>query len=190
MKVVFHIPQAPPPRLDVREGWSVEFQDFVSKCLEKDPEAVSLISCPIPYADSSAQRPSATDLLADPFIRQAGSKRSLVRLIHRYAEWKAQHKRRNEKPSAPTVESYPDATMMSEWNFDTTVKGMTVVGLAGKDSGRPVESDVFGKLGEDYEEDASGSSLRGERARLETVVIAEHKAEASPVWAFVRAHRD
>lgn len=41
MKVVFHIPQAPPPRLDAREGWSNEFMDFVASCLEKDPEAVS-----------------------------------------------------------------------------------------------------------------------------------------------------
>lgn len=142
---------------------------------------MSLEFCLIPYADSSTQRPSATDLLVHPFIRQAGSKRSLIRLINRYAEWKAQHRRRNEKPSAPTVESYPDATMMSEWNFDGTVKGMTVVGLAGKDSGRPAEPDTFGKLGEGYEEDPSGSSVRGERARLETVVVAEHKAEASPV---------
>lgn len=125
------------------------------------------------------QRPSASDLLSHPFIRQAGSKRSLVRLINRYAEWKAQHKRRNEKPAAPTMESYPDATMMSEWNFDGTVKGMTVVGLAGKDSGRPVETGELGRLGEEYEEDPSGSSLRGEKARLETVVVVEHKEQVS-----------
>lgn len=125
------------------------------------------------------QRPLATNLLAHPFVRQAGSKRSLIRLINRYAEWKAQHKRRNEKPAAPTVESYPDATMMSEWNFDGTVKGMTVVGLAGKDSGRPAEPGALGRLGEEYEEDPSGSSLRGERARLETVVVAEHKEAVS-----------
>jgi hypothetical protein len=37
--------------------------------------------------------------------------------------------------------------------FDGTVKGMTVVGLAGKDSGRPVEPNMFGQLGEDYEEE-------------------------------------
>ncbi|KAJ9110349.1 hypothetical protein QFC20_002946 [Naganishia adeliensis] len=158
MKVVFHIPQAPPPRLDAREGWSDEFMDFVASCLEKDPEA----------------RPSASNLLTHPFIRQAGSKRSLIRLINRYAEWKAQHKRRSDKPVAPTMESYPDMTMMSEWNFDGTVKGMTVVGLPGKDSGRPEAPEqpgALGRLGEEYEEDPSGSSLRGERARLETVVV-------------------
>jgi hypothetical protein len=71
------------------------------------------------------------------------------------------------------MESYPDMTMMSEWNFDGTVKGMTVIGLPGKDSGRPEAPEqpgALGRLGEEYEED-SGSSLRGERARLETVVV-------------------
>lgn len=71
------------------------------------------------------------------------------------------------------MESYPDMTMMSEWNFDGTVKGMTVIGLPGKDSGRPEvpeQPGALGRLGEEYEED-SGSSLRGERARLETVVV-------------------
>ncbi|KAJ9092495.1 hypothetical protein QFC19_008708 [Naganishia cerealis] len=171
MKVVFLIPQAPAPRLDPREkGWSEEFRDFVARCLEKNPEI----------------RPTATDLLSHPFIQSAGSKRSLIRLISRYAEWKSQQQKRNpHRPPIvpPTVESYADMTMMSEWNFEEgTVKGMTVVGLPGRDSGRPpppstddaeqqpASDGALAQLGEQYEED-QGSSMRQEKARLDTVVV-------------------
>ncbi|KAJ9097644.1 hypothetical protein QFC21_004680 [Naganishia friedmannii] len=193
MKVVFLIPQTPAPRLDPREAqWSAEFRDFVGACLEKDPEV----------------RPTATELLAHPFLRKAGPKRSLIRLINRYAEWKHQQLKRNPRAGksfaqpqpAPTVESYADMTMMSEWEFEDggggagdaaakrgtgTVKGITVVGLPGRDSGRPAPllqntdeqteqaTPGLGSVGEGYEEDERGSLARLERERLNTVVVVD-----------------
>ncbi|KAJ9123910.1 hypothetical protein QFC22_000700 [Naganishia vaughanmartiniae] len=192
MKVVFLIPQAPAPRLDPREAqWSEEFRDFVARCLEKDPEV----------------RPTATELLGHPFIRKAGPKRSLIRLINRYAEWKHQqllrnprHKSLAEMQQAPTVQSYADMTMMSEWEFEDavdgtdigTVKGMTVVGLPGRDSGRPAPLGsthgvdgqteqgvtVLARVGEGYEEDSKGSLARLERERLSTVVVVDPASDS------------
>lgn len=49
------IPQQPPPTLENPSEWSKEFNDFVAKCLVKDPEA----------------RPTAMDLLMHPFIATA-----------------------------------------------------------------------------------------------------------------------
>jgi hypothetical protein len=97
---------------------------------------------------------------------------------------------------APTVESYADMTMMSEWNFEDggadgggsggTVKGMTVIGLPGRDSGRPVPpvrdaneqaeqqmSSGLGKVGEGYEEDSKGSFARMEKERLDTIIVVD-----------------
>jgi len=49
------IPQQPPPTLENPSEWSKEFNDFVAKCLDKDPES----------------RPSAMNLLMHPFIASA-----------------------------------------------------------------------------------------------------------------------
>lgn len=45
--------------------WSSDFNDFIASCLVKDPEA----------------RPSASDLLEHPFIKNATSKEVLVKLV-------------------------------------------------------------------------------------------------------------
>ena len=37
IRVLYNIAHNPAPRLE-SEKWSVEFQDFVSQCLQKDPE--------------------------------------------------------------------------------------------------------------------------------------------------------
>lgn len=39
MKVLFNIPTKPPPTLTTPDLWSKEFNEFVSKCLTKDPES-------------------------------------------------------------------------------------------------------------------------------------------------------
>jgi len=52
MRVVFVIPQKPPPTLEKPEEYSPEMSDFLSCCLQKDPGA----------------RPSATDLMSHPFV--------------------------------------------------------------------------------------------------------------------------
>ena len=67
MRVIFLIPKLNPPTFDEPAKWSPEFNDFVTKVLQKDP----------------SRRPSAKDLLSHPFIK-AGRKNSqavLRRLI-------------------------------------------------------------------------------------------------------------
>ena len=46
------IPSKPPPTLEREFEFSIEFRDFIARCLTKNP----------------SQRPSASDLLQDPFI--------------------------------------------------------------------------------------------------------------------------
>ena len=53
MRAIFMIPAKPPPTLDEEHLFSREFVAFISRCLTKDP----------------SQRPSAQDLLSDPFLR-------------------------------------------------------------------------------------------------------------------------
>lgn len=61
MKAIFAIPNLPAPRLPVLDGdgqpctWSQPFQDFVTICMSKDPNA----------------RPSALQLQGHPFVRSA-----------------------------------------------------------------------------------------------------------------------
>lgn len=49
------VPNRPPPKLQHPHEWSPEFNDFVSRCLVKDP----------------AHRPRAIDLLTHPFVQKA-----------------------------------------------------------------------------------------------------------------------
>lgn len=65
MKVLFHIPKNPPPRLEGK--FSKDFKDFVAQCLVKDPDS----------------RPTAKDLLRHRFIRSAGKVEALQELIQR-----------------------------------------------------------------------------------------------------------
>lgn len=54
MRAIFIIPTRPPPKLTEPEKWTPAFNDFVAKCLTKDQHA----------------RPTADELLEDPWIRQ------------------------------------------------------------------------------------------------------------------------
>eukprot|EP01104_Vermistella_antarctica_P013619 TRINITY_DN4153_c0_g1_i1.p1 TRINITY_DN4153_c0_g1~~TRINITY_DN4153_c0_g1_i1.p1 ORF type:complete len:448 (-),score=126.98 TRINITY_DN4153_c0_g1_i1:8-1351(-) len=55
MRAIFMIPNRPPPSLTESAKWSDEFNDFVARCLTKNPDS----------------RPTANDLLQHPFIRNA-----------------------------------------------------------------------------------------------------------------------
>lgn len=72
MKVLFHIPKAPAPRLEGNE-FSHTFKDFVAQCLVKDPD----------------RRASAKELLRHKFIRNAGKTEALQELIQRKQDWEA-----------------------------------------------------------------------------------------------------
>jgi len=52
MRAIFMIPSRPPPKLTETDKWSKDFNDFISKCLTKNPE----------------QRPTAADLLKHPYL--------------------------------------------------------------------------------------------------------------------------
>eukprot|EP00045_Choanoeca_perplexa_P018431 m.291518 g.291518 ORF g.291518 m.291518 type:complete len:837 (-) comp17818_c0_seq2:5793-8303(-) len=68
MRVLFKIPKAMPPTLNEPHKWSVEFSDFLEKCLYKDP----------------SDRWTAAQLLEHPFIKSvSGTKacRDLLKLV-------------------------------------------------------------------------------------------------------------
>ncbi|KAL2914909.1 hypothetical protein HK105_205450 [Polyrhizophydium stewartii] len=55
MRAIFMIPSKPPPKLEAEEDFSEEFRQFIARCLTKNPLA----------------RPSARELLEDPFIKRS-----------------------------------------------------------------------------------------------------------------------
>lgn len=65
MRVIFKIPQAPPPTLQDAAEYSEHFNDFIKRCLEKD----------------AAKRPTAAELMQHPFIVNAQPKRILMDVI-------------------------------------------------------------------------------------------------------------
>ncbi|KGB79862.2 STE/STE20/YSK protein kinase [Cryptococcus deuterogattii R265] len=127
MRVLFLIPKARAPTLDPEEGWSEEFQDFIEKCLQKDPR----------------DRATAKQLLQHRFIRFAEKTTDLIPLIARYQSYKSSHpsSKPNTTPSKTlnrlaaglgglTIDGkgYGQGMMESEWNFDETIRG-TVTGV-------------------------------------------------------------
>jgi serine/threonine protein kinase len=65
MRAIFMIPSRPPPKLTEADKWSADFNDFVFKCLTKNPD----------------QRPGAKELLEHPFIAKAKSRTILQPLL-------------------------------------------------------------------------------------------------------------
>lgn len=68
MRVLLKIQKSDPPRLDCPSRWSREFNDFLSKCLVKDP----------------TQRPTATELLRHPFIACTLDSKNIKDLLIEY----------------------------------------------------------------------------------------------------------
>jgi serine/threonine protein kinase len=68
MKVIFIITneKLPPPTLQQPEKWSKEFNRFIARCLQFDPK----------------QRPTANELLKDPFLAKAKRSDLLKRMQH------------------------------------------------------------------------------------------------------------
>ncbi|KAK7545167.1 kinase-like domain-containing protein [Phyllosticta citribraziliensis] len=103
MKVLFHIPKAPAPRL---EGpFSRDFKDFVSQCLVKDPD----------------RRPSAKDLLKHRFIQRAGRIEVLRDLITRRRKYDSSATKASQpKYYEETLREYNNGAQdEDEWVFDT-----------------------------------------------------------------------
>ncbi|KAF2436784.1 kinase-like protein [Tothia fuscella] len=108
MKVLFHIPKAPPPRLE--GNFTRDFKDFIAQCLVKD----------------SDRRPTAKELLRHRFIRSAGRVENLRELIVRHQRYIS----RGDRESHPryyeeTLKDLSPRLEQEEWLFDT-VKPSTV----------------------------------------------------------------
>eukprot|EP00027_Filamoeba_sp_ATCC50430_P000309 CAMPEP_0168556782 /NCGR_PEP_ID=MMETSP0413-20121227/9067_1 /TAXON_ID=136452 /ORGANISM="Filamoeba nolandi, Strain NC-AS-23-1" /LENGTH=446 /DNA_ID=CAMNT_0008587753 /DNA_START=170 /DNA_END=1510 /DNA_ORIENTATION=+ len=65
LEVILHIPKQPPPRLKEPQKWSKDFNDFIERCLQKNP----------------MERSSAKQLLNHPFILSGSSTQILVPLL-------------------------------------------------------------------------------------------------------------
>ncbi|KAF2235015.1 kinase-like protein, partial [Viridothelium virens] len=97
------------PRLQDGE-YSDELRDFVSYCLQEQPQ----------------DRPSASATLDHPFVAATEEQyptSSLVELIERYAQWEHQGGQRTSilNPfGAPGPESLSENGQVDEWNFSTT----------------------------------------------------------------------
>ena len=74
MKVLFLIPNNPPPKLE--GNFTKAFKEFVELCVQRDPR----------------DRPSAKELLKHPFVRKAKKTSYLTELIERYERWAMHHK--------------------------------------------------------------------------------------------------
>ncbi|CRG87474.1 Mst3-like protein kinase, putative [Talaromyces islandicus] len=110
MKVLFHIPKAPAPRLEGNE-FSQNFKDFIAQCLIKDPD----------------RRPTAKELLKHKFIRYAGKTEVLQELVQRKQDWdNGKDVEEDTRYYAETLTTFtPKAEDEDDWVFDT-VKAPTM----------------------------------------------------------------
>ena len=70
MRVLLKVQKGDPPKLENPSCWSRQFNDFIAKCLHKDPN----------------QRPTATELLGHPFLKNASGedKKAVLAIISEY----------------------------------------------------------------------------------------------------------
>ena len=109
MKVLFHIPKAPAPRLEGNH-YSRDFKDFVSACLVKDPD----------------RRPIAKELLQHRFIRGAGRVEELQELVLRRQAWDSDKGRKiHPKFYEETLNTMSLRDAKDDWVFDT-IKASTI----------------------------------------------------------------
>ncbi|RBR15094.1 uncharacterized protein FIESC28_07410 [Fusarium coffeatum] len=102
MKVLFHIPKNPAPRLEGNFG--KDFKDFIAQCLTKDYD----------------RRPTAKDLLRHRFIRNAGKVEALQELIARRQMWDAnQNRQKHPIYYQETLQTMTPKDEQGEWVFDT-----------------------------------------------------------------------
>ncbi|XP_055012715.1 serine/threonine-protein kinase 26 isoform X2 [Boleophthalmus pectinirostris] len=105
MRVLFHIPKAPPPTL--AGDFSKSFKEFTESCLNKDP----------------AFRPTAKELLKHKFIVKYCKKTSyLSELIDRYRRWKEEGHSDSSSDDSDSESSNKENNPSPEWSFTTVRK--------------------------------------------------------------------
>ena len=102
MRVLLKIQKSDPPRLDCPSRWSKEFNDFLSKCLVKDPQ----------------QRPTASELLKHPFIACTLDSKAIKDLL---VEFKAEVVEEEDVEEEPPTEVTTEADTISV-RSDSTVE--------------------------------------------------------------------
>eukprot|EP01121_Diplochlamys_sp_Union-15-3_P012392 TRINITY_DN3705_c0_g1_i3.p1 TRINITY_DN3705_c0_g1~~TRINITY_DN3705_c0_g1_i3.p1 ORF type:complete len:388 (-),score=95.37 TRINITY_DN3705_c0_g1_i3:111-1133(-) len=115
MRVLFLIPKNNPPQLE-GDKWSKSFKEFISLCLNKDPN----------------ERPTAKDLLKHRFIKQAKKTNILVELIDRKKKFSEMMARssgtatggNNNEESSDDEEEDNDRGSDNDdrWEFDETIR--------------------------------------------------------------------
>ncbi|XP_032871794.1 myosin-IIIa isoform X3 [Amblyraja radiata] len=107
MRALFKIPRNPPPKLHQPELWTETFNDFITQCLIKDFEL----------------RPTVTELLEHPFIRQIQGKekalqKQLMELIDIHQQMGTIEKTRHERIHTKKDQYLTDSTMSNLDNID------------------------------------------------------------------------
>ncbi|TLD39289.1 pkinase domain-containing protein [Venturia nashicola] len=109
MKVLFLIPKNPPPQLEGK--FSDSFRTFVERCLRKEPR----------------ERPSAKELLKDPFMKRAKKYQYLTELIERHERWRITHKDKDQESDEEEAREPERRSPGSEdlWDFGTIKPGLS-----------------------------------------------------------------
>eukprot|EP01102_Stenamoeba_stenopodia_P013823 TRINITY_DN452_c0_g2_i1.p1 TRINITY_DN452_c0_g2~~TRINITY_DN452_c0_g2_i1.p1 ORF type:complete len:562 (+),score=122.74 TRINITY_DN452_c0_g2_i1:294-1979(+) len=97
MRAIFLIPMQPPPTLAEPTDWSREFNDFLTKCLVKNPE----------------DRASAEELLNHPFIKGAKGPAVMIDLILERQRIKSQPKPKKKKIETLYTSGQHDSRVVS-----------------------------------------------------------------------------
>eukprot|EP01088_Endostelium_zonatum_P011446 TRINITY_DN25585_c0_g1_i1.p1 TRINITY_DN25585_c0_g1~~TRINITY_DN25585_c0_g1_i1.p1 ORF type:complete len:919 (+),score=212.80 TRINITY_DN25585_c0_g1_i1:386-2758(+) len=151
MRVMLNVPVKPPPHLTEPDKWSPELNDFVRKCLTKDPE----------------QRPNAVDMLTHPFLSKvisssSGENASLAPLIKECLDIR-QRKRQEKLLTAMGVagrnlNSAGNSAMSSAHNAANNSSTGSFASPTGNGNLETANSNDFGTMvvDDDQEEDAGG----------------------------------
>ena len=107
MRVLFLIPKNPPPVLE--GNFSKQFKEFVSICLNKDPE----------------KRPVAKELLKHRFVKTARKTSTLVELIERRNRWLKVVGESSSSEEDSDLNETDDEAEVVEWDFGGTEKALT-----------------------------------------------------------------
>jgi len=111
MRAIFMIPSRPPPKLTEPDNWSKDFNDFIAKCLTKNPE----------------QRPVASELLKHPFVAKAKNGTVLQPLLQESAET-INRLGREEAMGMSDSDSDREGDKQSTTGSGTVVRGKTATG--------------------------------------------------------------